>query len=316
MDVVKGLRGTIARVVAKPNMSVLFLCVTVDIVVLLFCVTVGSVSGLSFKRNDAPVIGILSQESYSPPPNVTSYIAASYVKYLESAGARVVPVSILFPGGGAHLITSGYARAAKIFYQLTIEANSRGDYFPVWGTCLGLEELTFLTSGKLLLSSTNTNGVALPLVFTNESRVSKLFSGFPPDLLTALASEALTENSHRLSLATETFRNNPELSKFYRVLSTNSDEKTEFVSTMEAYDYPIYATQWHPEKNAFEWTRDYIPHSPNAIKTTFFMADFFVNEAKKNFHKFSSEEEERDALIYNYTPLYTNGSAFEQVYFF
>ena len=36
-----------------------------------------------------------------------------------------------------------------------------------------------------------------------ESRVSKLFSGFPPDLLTALASEALTENSHRLSLATE-----------------------------------------------------------------------------------------------------------------
>ncbi|XP_059900471.1 gamma-glutamyl hydrolase-like isoform X1 [Gadus macrocephalus] len=333
MDVVKGLRGTIARVVAKPNMSVLFLCVTVDIVVLLFCVTVGSVSGLSFKRNDAPVIGILSQESYSPPPNVTSYIAASYVKYLESAGARVVPVrinqtleqykslfnslnGILFPGGGAHLITSGYARAAKIFYQLTIEANSRGDYFPVWGTCLGLEELTFLTSGKLLLSSTNTNGVALPLVFTNESRVSKLFSGFPPDLLTALASEALTENSHRLSLATETFRNNPELSKFYRVLSTNSDEKTEFVSTMEAYDYPIYATQWHPEKNAFEWTRDYIPHSPNAIKTTFFMADFFVNEAKKNFHKFSSEEEERDALIYNYTPLYTNGSAFEQVYFF
>ena len=37
----------------------------------------------------------------------------------------------------------------------------------MWGTCLGLEELTFLTSGKLLLSSTNTNGVALPLVFTN-----------------------------------------------------------------------------------------------------------------------------------------------------
>ncbi|CAL8295094.1 unnamed protein product [Lota lota] len=303
--------------------------------VLLFCITVVSVSAHSLKRNDAPVIGILAQESYSAPPNVTSYIAASYVKYLESAGARVVPVrinqtleqynslfnslnGILFPGGGANLITSGYATAAKIFYQLAIKANARGDYFPVWGTCLGLEELTFLTSGKLLLSTTNTNGVALPLVFTNESRESKMFSGFPADLLKALASEALTENSHRLSIATETFRNNPELSKFYRVLSTNSDEKTEFVSTMEAYDYPIYGTQWHPEKNTFEWTRAYIPHSPNAIKTTFFMADFFVNEAKKNFHKFASEVEERDALIYNYTPLYTRGtgSSFEQVYFF
>ena len=36
--------------------------------------------------------GILAQELFSAPPNVTSYIAASYVKYLESAGARVVPV--------------------------------------------------------------------------------------------------------------------------------------------------------------------------------------------------------------------------------
>ena len=57
MDGVKGLRGIIARIVAKPKMSVLFFCVTVDIFVLLFCVTVGSVSGLSLKRNDAPVIG-------------------------------------------------------------------------------------------------------------------------------------------------------------------------------------------------------------------------------------------------------------------
>ncbi|CAL8313256.1 unnamed protein product [Merluccius merluccius] len=288
----------------------------------------------SGQRNDRPIIGILAQESYSPP-NTGSYIAASYVKYLESAGARVVPVRInqtldqyvylfralngvLFPGGGADLVTSGYAAAAKVFYQLALEANSRGDYFPIWGTCLGLEELTYLTGGRLLLSPTDTRGVALPLVFTNESRDSKMFSGFPADLLKALASEALTENSHRNSLTTETFRNTVELSKFYRVLSTNSDGKTEFVSTLEAYDYPIYATQWHPEKNAFEWTRDYIPHCPNAIRTTFHMADFFVNEAKKNFHRFSSEEEERRALIYNYTPLYMgrNGSSFEQIYIF
>ena len=40
--------------------------------------------------------------------------------------------------------------------------------------------------------------------------------------------------------------------------------------------------------------------------------------AKKSFHKFASEVEERDALIYNYTPLYTkaNVSSFEQVYYF
>ena len=34
----------------------------------------------------------------------------------------------------------------------------------------------------------------------------------------------------------------------------NKDRKGKsFVSTMEAKTVPVYATQWHPEKNAFEW---------------------------------------------------------------
>lgn len=48
------------------------------------------VSGL----NDRPVIGILTQPSRTCEKigKGNSYIAASYVKYLESAGARVVPI--------------------------------------------------------------------------------------------------------------------------------------------------------------------------------------------------------------------------------
>ncbi|XP_055737819.1 gamma-glutamyl hydrolase-like isoform X1 [Salvelinus fontinalis] len=286
------------------------------------------------KRNDKPIIGVLAQEVDSPQPQKASYIAASYVKFLESAGARVVPVminqtlkeyktlfnsinGILYPGGDASIVSSGYADAARIFYELAIEANSREDYFPVWGTCLGFEELTYLTSRKQLLYKTNTSGVMLPLVFTNGSRESKLFKGFPAEVLDALASEPITENSHEWSLTLENYTRNADLRKFYKVLTTNSDGKTEFVSTMEAYGFPIYGTQWHPEKNAFEWTRPYIPHSPSAVKTTFFMADFMVNEARKNFHKFEDEEVEKRALIYNYNPVYTgNTSVFEQTYYF
>ncbi|KAM7390147.1 hypothetical protein PAMA_008359 [Pampus argenteus] len=315
-------------------------CFTVrKMLFLLFCVslsllTLPSEFAAVPKINDRPVIGILAQDIRSPPPGKTSYIAASYVKYLESAGARVVPIMIdqteeeyktlfnsingvLFPGGGANLTSSGYYRSAKAFYDLAIEANQRGDYFPVWGTCLGFEELTYLTSGKLQLSRTDTEGVALPLDFTNEANESRIFKGFPDELMTALASEPLTENSHKWSMAMETFNTNNELNNFYKVLSTNTDGKTEFVSTMEAYDYPIYGVQWHPEKNAFEWTRSYIPHSPAAVQTTFYMAEFFVNEARKNFHTFKTEEEESKALIYNYNPVYTGAdSAFEQKYYF
>ncbi|XP_056155611.1 gamma-glutamyl hydrolase [Lampris incognitus] len=288
----------------------------------------------SANRNDAPIIGVLAQEVLAPQPNMTSYIAASYVKFLESAGARVVPImvnqtleeyktlfnsinGVLYPGGGVSIISSGYERAARIFYELAIEANSRGDHFPVWGTCLGFEQLIYLTSGKLLLSHTNTSGVALPLIFTNESSKSRLFRGFPAEVLEALASEPLTENSHQWSLTVQSYNDNEELKRFYKILSTNTDGRVEFVSTVEANDFPIYGTQWHPEKNAFEWTRPYIPHSPAAIKTTFYMADFLVNEARKSLHRFGSEEEEKKVLIYNFSPVYTGKkSAFEQVYYF
>ncbi|KPP72969.1 gamma-glutamyl hydrolase-like, partial [Scleropages formosus] len=228
---------------------------------------------VSDHRNDEPIVGVLAQELSSSRHSGSSYIAASYVKYLEMAGARVVPVKLLIPGGGANLISSGYAKAAKIFYELAVKANSQGDYFPIWGTCLGFEELSYLTSKKFLLSKTNTTGLALPLIFTNGSRESRMFKGFPEDVLRSLASEPITENSHEWSLTLE--------------------------------EFPFYGTQWHPEKNAYEWTKPYIPQSPSAIKMMFFMADFFVNEARKSFHRFSSEKEKAESLIYNYSPVYT-----------
>ena len=75
-------------------------------------------SGLNYR----PIIGILAQTTVSP--NSTTYIGASYVKFLESAGARVVPIFIdrkdsyyenmfqhtnglLLPGGGVSIINSG-----------------------------------------------------------------------------------------------------------------------------------------------------------------------------------------------------------------
>lgn len=63
------------------------------IVLLLFLVAEGTI-----KNNRPPIIGILSQElSVSIKerfPEYKSFIAASYVKSVEAAGARVVPILI------------------------------------------------------------------------------------------------------------------------------------------------------------------------------------------------------------------------------
>ena len=38
---------------------------------------------------------------------------------------------------------------------------------------------------------------------------------------------------------------------------------------MESKLYPFTATQWHPEKNAFEWgDKLHIPHSRGAVEVT------------------------------------------------
>ena len=57
-------------------------------------------------------------------------------------------------------------------------------------------------------------------------------------------------------------------------------------SLCSAYNYPIYGTQWHPEKNAFFWNpRFVINHSKRAVKAAEYFARFFVNEGEFCFHR-------------------------------
>lgn len=305
---------------------------------LLLCGTASLGMSVSLDSNSTkPIIGILMQQCRSEEMKNLGkyYIAASYVKYLESAGARVVPIrlnltneeyeklfqslnGVLYPGGSVNLMESGYAHVAKKFYNLAIQSFDDGDYFPVWGTCLGFEELSYLISGESLLTHTDTDGITMPLNFTGSPVKSRMFQNFPTELLQSLAVEPLTANFHKWSLSVMNFTKNEKLKKFFNVLSTNTDGKIDFISTMEGYRYPVYGVQWHPEKAPYEWGRfEGISHAPNAVKAAFYLAEFFVSEARKNSHHFESDVEEDEALIYQYRPIYTgNISSFQQSYIF
>ncbi|XP_006860125.1 PREDICTED: gamma-glutamyl hydrolase [Chrysochloris asiatica] len=292
-------------------------------------------SASSSGTTEKPIIGILMQNA-SMWTNVSGkyYIAASYVKYLESAGARVVPVrldlttqeyeklfksinGILFPGGSVSLKNSDYAKVARIFYNSALKSFDDGDYFPVWGTCLGFEELTLLVSGKNLLTLTETKSKSLPLNFTGGKYSGRMFRNFPADLLLSLSTEPLTANFHKWSLSMKNFTSNKKLKSFFNVITTNTADNLEFVSSVEGYKYPVYGVQWHPEKPPYEWGVSSISHSPNAVKTAFYLAEFFVSEARKNNHRFKSKDEERKALIYQFHPMYSEKfSSFQQIYLF
>jgi hypothetical protein len=64
----------------------------------------------------------------------------------------------------------------------------------------------------------------------------------------------------------------------WHILSVNRYEGFEFISSIEHKKYPFYGVQFHPEKNAFEWKIESIPHSADAILVEQFYGNFFVNE--------------------------------------
>jgi gamma-glutamyl hydrolase len=50
---------------------------------------------------------------------------------------------------------------------------------------------------------------------------------------------------------------------------------------IEGYKYPFYGSQWHPEKNVFEWSlAENLNHDAHAVSITQATADFFVNEGE------------------------------------
>lgn len=290
--------------------------------------------------NNRPIIGVLAQELVmeSDPRLDTgiSYIAASYVKFLEGAGARVVPVminktvdyyeriasyvnGILLPGGGTYFDTfGGYAEAGQKLYELAIKMNEAGDFFPMLGICLGFELLTYVASNNVEhRASCYSYNEALPLEFKRGSFNSRLFGRAPTDIIGILTKENITANFHRYCL---TKQNMTELKLYddWRFLTTNEDSNgLEFISTLEHRRYPIYGLQFHPEKNIYEWRKEkHHPHSAEGIRVSQYFGNFFVNEARKSGHKFPESEEQKH-LIYKYPVKYTaNYTVFEQCYEF
>jgi gamma-glutamyl hydrolase len=304
--------------------------------------------------NPRPVIGVFSQQtstitsSSTIDPEVKArlsaykyVIPASYVKWIGQAGGRVLPIllnqppgyyddvfkktnGLLFPGGNQGIDPSDiYTEEGEQLWRLAKTANDNGDYYPIWGTCLGFEELAILETGNSGVISLNVvaTNLPLPLQSTPDSDKSRLFSSFPPGLLTALETEAIAFNSHDHGLLVSEYEANIELHSFFDMLSYNETPAGQvFVSTMEARNYPFYGTQWHPEKNNFEWSQnaDYsnINHSPNAVLASQATAGFFLSEAQKSAHIFP--ESERDSLIYSAPLIYSgkNDWIYEQVYLF
>lgn len=278
-------------------------------------------------KNAKPLIGILAQACHYCPGR--SYVAAGFVKWIEAAGARAVPIryyssdaelhrlfksvnGIIFPGGLTDLwMDSPYVIAARKIWQWAKEANDAGDVFPIHGTCLGFQLLHILeanVSFTQLLVDTDAVAHATTLEFTTAAKSSTMFGGMSPDLIAKLEDPAwnIAMENHMFGLPPDHYQKWPALAENFDILSTAQDRGgVEYVSSAEHKSYPFYATQWHPEKPPYEFGMTEIPHSLQAVLVSQHMANVFVDTARRSSHTPESPEQELELMIYNWRPYFT-----------
>lgn len=258
----------------------------------------------------------------------TSCFHSLYVKWIESSGARVVPIrydstdaellrlvssvnGILFTGGDTPIIhtDSQYMHAAGFLLNHTV--NSK-DHFPLWGTCMGIQTLSILVSeDSSVLESGIFTGVDPQMMPLNVTDDAKTFSRLlnekttPTNVMNSLLHSKVTTNLHHDGVNPKTFMTNEKLKDFFYVLSTNVDTSNHpFVSTIEAKNHPIYGVQWHPERPQFDWSYNgQLNHDMEAIYTMQYFSNYFINEARRNHRSFDTIKDETEALIYNYNPI-------------
>jgi len=267
-----------------------------------------------------------------------TFIAASYVKWVESGGGRVAPLfyekwsanqmiamlknlnGVLLPGGGVKM-TGKYYDQLQVIFNYAKQSNDNGVYFPIWGSCLGSRELLCIVANDTSIIDGGFDSEDMPLAMelTAAADQSKLIKAMPADVKKIGSTEKVNINTNPNALALKHFKNIPKLVDFYDVLAASDDRiGFTFLTYIEAKKYPFYGTQFHPEKIQFEWNKDTgVDHGHDAVEFNSWLARFFVDECRKNDNHFADTTSEKNALIFQYKPTYTGDSTrFLQSYLF
>jgi len=135
----------------------------------------------------------------------------------------------------------------------------------------------------------------------------------------------ITMNNHQMGVTPQSFDASTKLQDAFKIISTNTDRQgIEFVSMVEHVSLPIWAAQFHPEKNIFEQGEqlpsglpyEVIQHTRPAVAVAQYFVNFFVNWCRLSQHRFASAADGWDRLIYKYNTSMTMSPEFVQVYLF
>lgn len=146
---------------------------------------------------------------------------AGYVRWLQQYGAKAVPIlfdedinsiydkmqylnGILFPGGAGDYVQNG-----KLILERVKELNENGQYFPLWGTCLGIERFVEWTAEKeeKVLEVVQVKQRSIPIKLTQAGAQSGMFQFIGQEKIKLLEQGNFTYNWHTYGIRPQTFDN-------------------------------------------------------------------------------------------------------------
>jgi gamma-glutamyl hydrolase len=80
-------------------------------------------------------------------------------------------------------------------------------------------------------------------------------------------------------LSVKKYNNSPKINQKLKIISISKDKDGKwFCSALEGRDKPIFLTQYHPEKQGFQWSKKGdILHNKYSIEISQYLAQKFVN---------------------------------------
>ncbi len=276
---------------------------------------------LSISIEYKPVIGIYGV--VSPSDDYTKYnketLDEALVRWLEDEGAKIILIhhwysheildeitskinGILLPGvlRKKNSLDNLWESNAKYLINKSIEKK-----IPIIGICRGFLLLSSIIGNNMNILSLYNNKRAFNVEIIPESFKAKLFSLFQPKNFEEMKNLLTTPFYHIRGIIPEDFKKNKILNENFIITSYGYDKNgKKFVGSIESKNmnkFQIYGLQFHPEKAPYiRHPRYKNKQTSDTIERSQLIALFFVNECKKNNHKFSENDFQKFDFIDTY----------------
>jgi len=239
---------------------------------------------------------------------------------------------MVLPGGAAELVdyknkmkTTPFMNRIHKIIEYIKDRNDRKDYYPIWGTCLGFEELIVSSSGlkgESLQNGFDDRGKYHEVSLRDEFWNSRFFGHLPVEkkIINEVFSKPIAYYYHSEGIEPQHFKKFSKLVKDLTILGTSkNDAGREYIALLEHKKYPIFFAQFHPEKHQFEKRRSYIPmdRSQSTIKLMTSFIFKLVNDVRKNAKSFEDIPSSVAAYFpYYKMPIWSPVKSFERIYMF